>query len=166
MLARWACQARLSACSVKQLMRHRQRQACGRMCTACAKSWQSQKWWAQAARLTWHSSTASFMRTVMYSSPISSGMPAFSSRCMTWREGLLITGWMPRFLCELIQSCTSMQTSYQNNSPHIIRSGGGRHQHVHLQAVRRVLIKTREQHTPFCVLNELSLGKPAIHFTF
>jgi hypothetical protein len=34
----------------------------------------------------------------MYSSPMSSGMWAFSSSRMIWREGLLITGWMPAFL--------------------------------------------------------------------
>ena len=56
--------------------------------------------------LALHRSTASFTRTVMYSSPISCGMCAFSSRRMTWREGLLRTGWTPLSLCCLIQSCS------------------------------------------------------------
>ncbi len=56
-------------------------------------------------RLALHRSTASFTRTVMYSSPMSCGICAFSSRRMTWREGLLSTGCTPLSLCCLIQSC-------------------------------------------------------------
>ena len=49
----------------------------------------------QEVERTWQTATASAMRTVMYSSPMISGMWAFSSSRMIWREGLLITGWMP-----------------------------------------------------------------------
>jgi len=53
----------------------------------------------------WQSSTASFMRTVMKSSPIRSCRPAARMSRTTCRDGLAKTGWMPRSLWSLIQSC-------------------------------------------------------------
>ncbi len=61
----------------------------------------------RGVKRTWHRATASAMRTVMYSSPMASWMWAFSSRRMIWREGLLITGWMPARLWLTTQSCAT-----------------------------------------------------------
>ena len=71
----------------------------------CKKTPDQQAWPGQGEWSTWHSSTASFMRTVMNSSPISSGRPAERITRTTCRDGLANTGWMPRDLCSKIHSC-------------------------------------------------------------